>query len=107
MDDEEYEEAYGDIIKALGAALAQQKAIFEKYQGRAINPDGSEEYLEAKKKFDAADRRIKAIEKELAQIEAAREPDYKSFLERMGDKLDKLISSDDDDDESVALGVRG
>lgn len=107
MDDEEHEDAYGDIKRALGAALAEQKAIFEKYQGRVIDPDNSEEYWEARKKFDAAYKRIGDIERELEKIESMREADYKSFLEKMGDYLDKLIGGDDEDEDSVASGVRG
>ena len=55
-------------IKKLGRELGKQKAIFKKNAGRAINPDGSEAYWKAKKAFDAADRRIKEIEKELARL---------------------------------------
>lgn len=55
-------------IAILGKELEKQKVIFKKHMGRAINPDGSDEYLAAKAKFDGADRKIKESEKELARI---------------------------------------
>ena len=95
-------------IEALQEGLKRQKAIFNKYAGRVINPDNSEEYQEAKKKFDEADRRIKAIEKELARLIAGEEPEIyePSIFEKMFHYLGKL-GKDDDDKDSVALGVRG
>ncbi len=97
---------YDDIKAVLGEELSKQKAIFKKYAGRAINPDGSDAYWEAKKKFDAADRQIKAIEKELAKIALASEPDYQSILEKLGIVWDKL-TGDDDPGDSATPGVRG
>ncbi|MHA1480886.1 MAG: hypothetical protein ACTSQZ_05645 [Candidatus Thorarchaeota archaeon] len=55
-------------IKKLGQELSKQKGIFQKHAGRAINPDGSDAYWAAKGKFDAADRKIKEIEKEIAHL---------------------------------------
>ena len=56
-------------IEELHQEMAKQKEIFLKHAPRAINPDGSDEYKAAKKAFDAADRRIKEIEKELVQLQ--------------------------------------
>ncbi len=55
-------------IARLGKELEKQKAIFHANAGRGTNPDGSDEYWEAKAKFDAADRKIKKLEKELARL---------------------------------------
>ena len=55
-------------LEQLRREWKKQKGIFNKYAGRAINPDGSEGYWEAKAKFDDADRRIKEIEKEIAHL---------------------------------------
>jgi hypothetical protein len=55
-------------IAILSKELEKQKAIFRKHMGRAINPDGSDEYKEAKTEFDAADRKIKELDKEIARI---------------------------------------
>ena len=52
-------------IKELEQELAKQAAIFQKYAPAVINPSNSPAYKSAKKKFDAADKRIKEIEKEL------------------------------------------
>lgn len=52
-------------IKELEEELAKQSAIFQKYAPAVINPSNSPAYKTAKKKFDAADKRIKEIEKEL------------------------------------------
>ena len=61
-------------IKILNMELARQNAIFRKYMGRAINPNNSDEYKEAKTKFDAADRRIKELDKELARLVTGGDP---------------------------------
>ncbi|MHA1636503.1 MAG: hypothetical protein ACTSUB_00665 [Candidatus Thorarchaeota archaeon] len=97
---------YDDIKEALGKELSKQKAIFQENAGRAINPDGSDAYWEAKGKFDAADRQIKAIEQELAKIALASEPDYQSILDKLGIVWDKL-TGDDDPGDSATSGVRG
>jgi hypothetical protein len=56
-------------INKLHREIAKQKEIFLKFAPKVINPDGSDEYKAAKKAFDAADRRIKEIEKELIQLQ--------------------------------------
>ena len=50
--------------------------------------------------------RLKRIEKEIAEYQASIEPDYKSFLEKVGDKIGKLVG-DDDNETTEATGVRG
>ena len=55
-------------IAILGKELEKQKQIFLANMGRGTNPDGSDEYWEAKAKFDAADRKIKELDKELARL---------------------------------------
>ncbi len=104
---EDNDEFYEPILKMLGEEWAKEKAIFNQYAPQVINPSDSEEYKQAKEKFDAADRRIKAIEKEIATIKAAMEPDYRSILDRLGIVWDKLTGDDDEPDDSVAPGVRG
>jgi hypothetical protein len=70
-------------IKLLGKEIEKQKRIFRKHMGKAINPDGSEEYRDAKSKFDAADRKIKDLDKELARLVTDGEPlDPVEFHER-------------------------
>lgn len=107
MSEYDDEDPYADIVAELGRMLAKQKAIFDKYAGRVISPDNSEEYWEAKKKFDAADKAIKVIEKELAEIEIAKEIPPKSILDKIGEIIGKLTGDDDEDKDSVAPGVRG
>jgi hypothetical protein len=96
-------EDYVNLHQKLTLELWKQKAIFDELAPKVIEPSNDPGYLEAKKKFDAADKRIKEIEKALAEMEEEREPDYFKFLE----KFKKLLKSDDDDEESVAMGVRG
>ena len=55
-------------IAILSKELENQKTIFQEHMGRAINPDGSEAYWLAKTQFDAADKKIKELEKEIARI---------------------------------------
>lgn len=55
--------------KYLGEELKIQKMIFERTAPRVIDPDGSVAYWAAKGLFDGADKRIKDIEKEMAEIE--------------------------------------
>jgi hypothetical protein len=102
-DDDEF---YEPILEMLRAELAKESAIFQKYAPLVINPSNDPGYTQAKEKFDAADRRIKMLEKEIAHIQAAMEPDYKSILDRLGIIWDKL-TGDDEPDDSVAPGVRG
>ncbi len=97
-----------EILEVLYAELSKQKAIFQANMGRAINPDGSDEYDTAKTAFDGADRRIKEIEKEIAHIKEEMEPDYKAILRKLGIVWDKLIKDDDwKDKRSADMGVRG
>jgi chromatin segregation and condensation protein Rec8/ScpA/Scc1 (kleisin family) len=102
-----YEDEYAEMKAALGQMLAEQKAIIQKYSGRVINPDNSDEYKEAKKKFDAADKAVKVIEKELAEIEVAKNIPSKSVLDKIGEIIGKLTGDDDEGKDSVATGVRG
>ncbi|MHA1961213.1 MAG: hypothetical protein ACW99U_13380 [Candidatus Thorarchaeota archaeon] len=95
-----------ELVKMLNAELSKQKAIFEKNAGRAINPDGSEEYWAAKAAFDSADRKIKSLEKELARILTDEEAYDPSIWDRIGHYFDKLVG-DDEPKDSVASGVRG
>ncbi|MFW9849628.1 MAG: hypothetical protein ACFFF4_10815 [Candidatus Thorarchaeota archaeon] len=55
-------------IKNLEKELFEQKALFEKHAPFVINPSDNPAYKAAKKIFDAADKRIKEIEKELAKL---------------------------------------
>ena len=55
-------------IEKLGKDLARQKAIFDRYAPKVINPSNDPAYLAAKKKFDAAYRRMGEIEKELERL---------------------------------------
>lgn len=103
-DDDEF---YEPILEMLKAELAKQAAIFKQYAPLVINPSNDPGYDEAKEKFDAADRKIKALEKEIAEIQAAMEPDYKSILDRLGIVWDKLTGDDDEPKDSAAPGVRG
>ncbi|MDF1539928.1 MAG: hypothetical protein P1Q69_13610 [Candidatus Thorarchaeota archaeon] len=48
--------------------MSRQKKIFDDNAWRVIDPDNSAEYWAAKRKFDAADRRIKQIEKKIARL---------------------------------------
>ena len=75
-------------IKKLHEEIAKQKEIFLKHAPRAINPDGSDEYKAAKKAFDAADRRIKEIEKELVQLQQGTPPPPSS-LPKSGSPSDR------------------
>ena len=73
-------------IAKLGKELEKQKAIFHAHMGRGTNPDGSDEYWEAKAKFDAADRKIKKLEKELARLITGGKPlDPPSFANEFPD----------------------
>ena len=94
------------LIAMLGRQREKQVTIFRANMGRGTNPDGSEAYWEAKKKFDDADRAIKAIEKELAKLQT--EPEY--YDETIWDKLagywNKLTGNDDVPDD-WGHGIRG
>lgn len=92
-------------IDMLTVMQNEQKAIFQKYSGRVINPDGSDEYKEAKKKFDRADRMIKMLDVEIAQLLTQQEQPKRSFLEELVENFKKLLK-DDDPGPSVATGVR-
>ncbi len=101
------DEFYEPILEMLKAELAKESAIFQKYAPLVINPSNDPSYTEAKENFDAADRRIKAIEKEIAYIQEAMEPDYQSILDRLGIIWDKLTGDDDEPKDSATPGVRG
>jgi hypothetical protein len=55
-------------IEMLGKQRARHHKIFRENMGRGTNPDGSDAYWKAKKKFDDADRAMKKIEKEIARL---------------------------------------
>jgi len=55
-------------LEMLGKELARQKAIFDRYTPKVINPSNDPAYLAAKKKFDAAYRRMGEIEKEMERL---------------------------------------
>ncbi len=93
-------------LDMLNEMLNEQKAIFNKYAPRVINPDGSDEYNEAKKIFDAADKAIKALDKEIAELILASEAPEPSFLDELVDKFKKLLKSDEVG-SSGHSGVRG
>ena len=61
-------------IGMLGKERERQHKIFTDNMGRATNPDGSDEYWEAKEKFDRADRKMKEIEKEIARLTTGGKP---------------------------------
>ena len=94
---------YADLHRKLTLELYNQKAIFDEMAPNVIDPDGSPEYWEAKKKFDAAGHRITEIEKALAEMELESEPDYLKFLKKFG----KLFGGDEPDENSAPQGVRG
>ena len=94
-------------IGILRAMQDEQRAIFQKYMGRAINPDYSEEYKEAKKKFDAADRMIKALDKEIAELITASEAPEKSFLDELIEKFKKLVKDESPPERGADMGIRG
>ena len=94
------------MIKELNAAKREQQGIFNKYAPRAINPDNSEAYTIAKTAFDKADRMIKAIDNEIARLTLYETHDPTVF-DKIMDKLDKLVKSDDKDQDSATTGVRG
>ncbi|MGY5881206.1 MAG: hypothetical protein RTV31_13200 [Candidatus Thorarchaeota archaeon] len=94
------------LIAMLGRERAKQHKIFRENMGRGTNPDGSDEYWEAKKKFDTADRIMKAIEKELANLQT--EPEY--YDETIWDKLAwywNKLTGDDDAPTDWGHGTRG
>ncbi len=96
-----------DLIAMLSDELAKQRAIFQKYQGRVINPDNSPEYEEAKKAFDAADRKIKSLDKELARLITEEEAYDPSIWDTIQHYWKKLTGDDEIPKDSVATGVRG
>ena len=55
-------------LQKLENELHQQRAIFEKHAPTVINPSNDPAYGFAKKRFDAADKRIKELEKEIAKL---------------------------------------
>jgi hypothetical protein len=59
-------------IKELEKELMKQKAIFDKHAPKVINPDNTPAYKTAKKKFDAAYKRMGEIEKEIEQLKNPR-----------------------------------
>ena len=96
-----------DLIAMLGEELSKQKAIFQKHAGRVINPDNSPEYEAAKKSFDAADRKIKSLEKEIARLMTEEEAYDPTVWDKIGDYWDKLTGDDDSPKDSVSTGFRG
>ncbi len=96
-----------DLIAMLGRELGKQKAIFKENAYRGTNPDGSDEYWEAKAKFDAADRKIKSLEKELAYLTCEEEAYDPTVWDKIGEYWKKLTGDDDLPEDSVATGVRG
>ncbi len=95
-----------DLIAMLGEELSKQKAIFQKHQGRVINPDNSPEYETAKKAFDDADRKIKSLEKEIAKLLTEEEAYDPTVWDKIGDYWDKL-TGDDEPKDSSSTGLRG
>ena len=102
------EESKQEILRILNAELSKQKAIMQKYSGRVINPDNSEEYKLAKRAFDAAYKSITELDQRISYLitEETYEP---SILDKILNIVDKIIKDDDDqkDQSSVATGVRG
>ncbi|MFW9849629.1 MAG: hypothetical protein ACFFF4_10820 [Candidatus Thorarchaeota archaeon] len=95
-----------DLIEILREEMNRQRAIFNKHAGRAINPDNSPEYAAAKEAFDAADRKIKSLDKEIARLLTEEEAYDPTIWDKIGDYWKKL-TGDDDLPDSVATGVRG
>lgn len=79
-----------------------------KHAPRAINPDNSEEYKNAKRGFDAAYKNIQDIEKQIAYLLTA-ETYEPPILDKILNIVDKIISDDDDwkDQSSAYSGFRG
>ena len=96
-----------DLIEMLSKELARQRAIFQKHQGRVINPDNSPEYDAAKTAFDAADRKIKALDKEIARLITEEEAYDPTIWDTIQHYWKKLTGDDDIPKDSVATGVRG
>jgi len=96
-----------DLIAMLGKERARQHKIFTENMGRGTNPDGSDAYWEAKKKFDDADRKLKAIEKELARLQTEEEAYDPTIWDKIGGYWKKLTGDDDLPKDSVSTGVRG
>jgi len=94
-----------DLIEMLGTELSKQKAIMMKHQGRAINPDNSPEYDVAKTAFDAADRKIKSLEKEIARLLTEEEAYDPTVWDKIGDYWNKL-TGDEPPKDSVVSGFR-
>lgn len=101
------EESKQEILRILSAEQSKQKAIMNKHSGRAMNPDGSEEYKIAKKAFDNAYRRVKDLGDRISWLltEETYEP---SILDKILNIVDKIIKDDDDwKDRGAAGGIRG
>jgi len=95
-----------DLIDILGTEIKVQRGIMMKHQGRVINPDNTPEYHESKTAFDAADRKIKSLEKEIARLLTEEE----AYDPTIWDKIEnywKKLTGDDELPDSVATGVRG
>lgn len=95
-----------EILEVLNKELSKQKGIFNKHAPRVIHPN-SKGYDEARKAFDAADRKIKSLEHEIAYItcEEVYEP---TIIDRIVDIVDKIVKDDNDTpDQGADLGVRG
>ncbi len=101
------EESKQEIIRILGAELSKQKAIMDKHSARAINPDGSKEYEQAKEAFDNAHRQIRELEDKIAYLQTS-EKYEPTIIDRILNIVDKLIKDDDDwkNQTSATTGVR-
>ena len=91
----------------LGTEMKKQRGIMMKHQGRVINPDNTPEYKAAKEAFDAADSKIKTLEKEIARLLTEEEAYDPSIWDTIEHYWKKLTGDDDIPKDSVTTGVRG
>jgi hypothetical protein len=96
-----------DLIEMLSKEITRQRAIFNKHSARVINPDNSPEYKAAKEAFDAADRKIKSLDKEIARLLTEEEAYDPTIWDKIGEYWKKLTGDDDLPQDSVVTGVRG
>ncbi len=95
------------LIAMLGKELAKQKQIFKDNSYWATKADGSDKYWASKEIFDAADKKIKTLEKELARIQTEEEAYDPTIWDTIDHYWKKLTGDDDVPKDSVASGVRG
>ena len=57
-----------ELIEILRQEMNRQRAIWNKYAGRVINPDNSPQYSEAKKAFDDAGEKMRLLDLEIARL---------------------------------------